>query len=47
MIALNRQQGARIIETTISARNTAIVNLYVALRFRFLPPLMTFHQWRA
>ena len=46
MIALNQQHGARVIETTIAARNTPVVNLYVDLRFRFLPPLMTFHWWR-
>ena len=46
MIALNQRQGARVIETTIAARNTAVVNLYADLRFRFVPPLMTFHWWR-
>jgi ribosomal protein S18 acetylase RimI-like enzyme len=46
MIALNQRQGARIIETVIAARNTPVVNLYVDLQFRFMPPLMTFHWWR-
>lgn len=46
MLLLNRQQGAERVETTIAARNTPVVNLYVDLHFRFQPPLMTFHRWR-
>ena len=36
---LNKAEGARRIETTISVRNTPVVNLYVDMHFRFQPPL--------
>ncbi len=43
MMRHHQLQGVRAIETTISARNTRILNLYASLGYRFLPPEMTFH----
>jgi len=43
MIDHHHQFGARNIATTISARNTPVLNLYSKLGFRFAPPEMTFH----
>jgi RimJ/RimL family protein N-acetyltransferase len=46
VMMLNKRQGARSIRTTISARNTAVMNLYARLGFRFSAPDMTFHWVR-
>ena len=43
MIARHQHEGHATISTTISARNTTVLNLYASLGFRFLPPEMTFH----
>lgn len=42
---LSHHQANRIkrVMTTISARNTRVLNLYSKLQFRFSPPEMTFH----
>ena len=46
VIARHQAAGARRIETTISAHNTAVVNLYAGLGFRFTAPRATFHWLR-
>jgi ribosomal protein S18 acetylase RimI-like enzyme len=46
MIARHRAAGVQRIETTISAHNTAVVNLYSGLGFRFTTPRATFHWLR-
>jgi RimJ/RimL family protein N-acetyltransferase len=46
MIARHQNEGHETITTTISARNTTVLNLYASLGFRFLPPEMTFHWVR-
>lgn len=46
MIARHRTVGVRRVETTISAHNTAAVNLYAGLGFRFTAPRATFHWLR-
>lgn len=46
MISIHRQAGVRRIETTISAHNAPVLNIYSSLGFRFSTPLMTFH-WLA
>lgn len=43
MLEYHRSNGHHTVMTTISARNTRILNLYSSLNFRFLPPEMTFH----
>jgi GNAT superfamily N-acetyltransferase len=43
VIMRNKSEGAELIRTTIAARNTAVMNLYVSLGFRFATPLMTLH----
>lgn len=43
MIAYHKAAGMANIRTTISARNTPVLNLYSKLNFRFDPPEMTFH----
>ncbi|HEX6006219.1 MAG TPA: GNAT family N-acetyltransferase [Burkholderiales bacterium] len=40
-------RNLRRIETTISAHNTAVMNLYADLGFRFTAPRMTFHWIKA
>lgn len=39
--------GARLVRTSIVARNHRVLNLYASLGFRFPPPLMTFHWVRS
>jgi len=46
MLLYHQQEGRDCVITTISARNVAVLNLYVKLDFRFLPPEMTFHWVR-
>ncbi len=46
MIRHHCQNGQSSIKTTISARNTPVLNLYSKLNFQFLPPEMTFHWVR-
>jgi len=46
MMAYHRDAGMQFILTTISARNTPVLNLYSKLNFRFCPPEMTFHWLR-
>lgn len=46
MLLHHKDEGASSISTTISARNTRVLNLYAQLGFRFLPPEMTFHWVR-
>ncbi len=46
MMNRHKAEGVRRIRTTISARNTKILNLYARLGFAFLPPAMTFHWVR-
>lgn len=43
MIERERARGFARIETTVSARNPAVLNLYARLGFRFGAPEMTFH----
>lgn len=43
MINYHKVAGIEGIRTTISARNTPVLNLYSKLNFRFAPPEMTFH----
>ena len=43
MLAKHKADGYLQILTTISARNTPVLNLYSKLNFRFRPPEMTFH----
>jgi len=43
MMARHRQAGMRVVETTISAHNVAVINLYAKLGFRFGEAQMTFH----
>ena len=47
MLKYHVEEGINSISTTISARNTPVLNLYSQLRFRFLPPEMTFHWIRS
>lgn len=46
MMARARREGARRIETTISARNIPVIHLYAGLGFRFESPATTFHWVR-
>lgn len=46
MLRHHQDEGAESVITTISARNTRILNLYAQLKFRFMPPEMTFHWVR-
>ena len=46
MLKHHQKEGYDSITTTISARNSAVLNLYAKLNFRFLPPDMTFHWIR-
>lgn len=43
MLQHHKNQGCHSVTTTISARNTPVLNLYSQLQFRFAPPEMTFH----
>ena len=43
MMKYHRDQGRSEVVTTISARNSVVLNLYTKLGFRFLPPEMTVH----
>lgn len=47
MLHRHHTEGCDAVTTTISARNTPVLNLYAELNFRFLPPEMTFHWVRA
>lgn len=42
----HQETGLRRVRTSISARNSAVLNLYSKLNFRFEPPEMTFHWIR-
>lgn len=46
MMHHHKRSGIKSVETTISARNTRVLNLYARLGFRFLPPETTFHYIR-
>jgi ribosomal protein S18 acetylase RimI-like enzyme len=46
MIARHQAAGVRRIVTTVSAHNTAVINLYAGFGFRFTAPRATFHWWR-
>jgi ribosomal protein S18 acetylase RimI-like enzyme len=46
MLAHHQQEGVTEVNTTISARNCRVLNLYCKLCFRFQPPEMTFHWVR-
>lgn len=46
MLGKHKADGFSQVSTTISARNSRVLNLYSHLQFRFLPPEMTFH-WLA
>lgn len=46
MLAYHHANDIQRVSTTISARNTRVLNLYSQLQFRFAPPEMTFH-WMA
>lgn len=46
MLAYHRNAGMDSILTTISARNTPVLNLYSKLNFRFAPPEITLHWLR-
>lgn len=43
MLGFNQSQGMKKITTSISSHNTAVLNLYVKLGFRFPEPNVTFH----
>ena len=43
MLEAHRQRGMKEVSTTISARNSSVLNLYSKLNFRFKPPQSTFH----
>lgn len=43
MLNYHKIAGIEVIRTTISARNSPVLNLYSKLNFRFAPPEMTFH----
>jgi len=42
----HKTAGDAFVETTISAHNTPVINLYARLGFSFQPPQMTFHWLR-
>ncbi len=44
MMTRHRDAGMRAVETTISAHNTPVMNLYATLGFRFGEADMTFHR---
>ena len=46
MLRHHQDEGFDAVTTTISARNTPVLNLYAQLKFRFMPPEMTFHWVR-
>ena len=46
MLKSHQLAGCERVLTTVSARNTAVINLYGQLGFRFLPPEMSFHWLR-
>lgn len=46
MMVYHRTAGMESILTTISARNTPVLNLYSKLNFRFYPPEITLHWLR-
>jgi ribosomal protein S18 acetylase RimI-like enzyme len=46
MLARFREAGMQAVETTISAHNAAVLNLYARLGFRFQSPRMTLHWLR-
>lgn len=43
MLKFHRLLGCNYVSTTISARNTPVLNLYSKLNFKMAPPEMTFH----
>lgn len=43
MLSFYQSKGTQTISTTISARNSRVLNLYSQLQFRFGDPEMTFH----
>lgn len=46
MLRYHREQGRNMVRTTISTRNTRVLNLCSLLGFRFSSPEMTFHWIR-
>ncbi len=46
MLDYHRELEFDAVQTTISARNIEVLNLYSKLQFRFTPPEMTFHWYR-
>ncbi len=46
MLLRHRTEGASFVETTISAHNLPIINLYARLGFSFRSAQMTFHWLR-
>ncbi len=44
MLDYHKSQGCKKVKTTISARNSPVLNLYASLNFHFEPPEMTFHK---
>lgn len=46
MIMLHQSEGFTRVRTTVSARNPAVMNLYVTLNCRFGEPQMTYHWLR-
>lgn len=46
MLLYHQNDGYQTISTTISARNTPVLNLYSQLQFRFTPPMITLHWVR-
>lgn len=46
MLDYHRREGMTRISTTIAGGNTRVLNLYVSLGFRFLPPEITLHWVR-
>ncbi|MEA2519781.1 MAG: hypothetical protein QOF49_1861 [Chloroflexota bacterium] len=46
MLRRHRDEGVIRVQTTVSAHNPAVINLYARLRFTFQSPQMTFHWLR-
>jgi ribosomal protein S18 acetylase RimI-like enzyme len=44
MLKFHQQEGMSAIRTTSAAGNTPVLNLYVSLGFRFLPPEINLHR---
>jgi ribosomal protein S18 acetylase RimI-like enzyme len=43
MMLMHKKKGVNSIATSISSHNTAVINLYISLKFKFPLPLVTYH----